>query len=65
MIGDQLDKDIEEETKLQFSKILAQSSVFMLTRENFSTMCRSVLSKFQQRFTTGWQQISVVYSGKT
>ena len=64
MIGDQVDKEIDDELKKQFGKTFSQISVYMLTRENFSSMCRSVLSRLQSHFTTGWQQISVVYCGK-
>lgn len=64
MIGDHLDKEIEDELKINFAKMLIQISVYTLTRESFCAMCRSILSRFQRRFNTGWQQISVVYCGK-
>ena len=39
-------------------------TAFTMTREDFTTLCAGILSKFQQVFPSGWHQISFVYHGK-
>ena len=61
---DKLPKDIQDETRVAFTKLFQESSVFLLTRERFRASCASILVKYHQLFPTGWHQIALVYYGE-
>ena len=63
-IGEELDKDVQKETKLEFMKLFQSTSVFTLSRENFRAACASIMTRYRERFTSGWHQIAFVYNGE-
>ena len=67
-IGDSVDRDLQtvirDEIKQAFLKLLLTESVFTLSREQFTSACASLLLRFQDRLTSGWDQMYFVYEGE-
>ena len=64
-IGDEIDKEINDETKMVISKLFSRSiTAFTMRREDFTSTCADILARFQRLFPSGWHQISFVYNGK-
>ena len=64
IIDDELHKDIEQETGTAFMNLFRDASPFIVSKDTFTETCSRILKKHHKLFTTGWQQISVVYFGE-
>ncbi|KAL5475577.1 hypothetical protein EMCRGX_G025407 [Ephydatia muelleri] len=60
-VGDQVHATVESELSL----IMARQSVFEMGLPQFTTMCRSVLTRCSGSINNGWQQVYTVYYSMT
>lgn len=64
-IGDKIDEKVKIELQQVLSEELKPSNIFQVKAEEFSGVCREVLSRCSGRLRNGWEQVAVVYIGKT
>lgn len=64
MIGDRIDETVQKELQQALFDQLKPASIYQLGADQFSEICRKVLSSCSRHLHSGWEQASVVFMGK-
>ncbi|XP_064397012.1 uncharacterized protein LOC135343913 [Halichondria panicea] len=63
MIGDRIDETVQKELQQALFDQLKPASIYQLGADQFSEICRKVLSSCSRHLHSGWEQASVVFMG--
>ena len=64
-IGDEIEESIARDFQDKFKTELSRHSVFTLSYDAFKVLFTTSLASVQGRVRSGWQQVFLLYTGKT